>query len=143
MFGLSNSPATFQMMMNDIFRDLILRGKVIVYLDDILIFTKTREEHRAVVRQVLQILRENKLTCKPEKCEFETRETEYLGHIIGDGVVKMDPAKVAGVTGWPEPATKKELQSFLGFANFYRRFIAGFSKIAGPLHALTGQAEWA
>ena len=141
-FGLSNSPATFQMMMNDIFRDLILRGKVIVYLDDILVFTNTREEHRQVVRQVLQILREHKLTCKPEKCEFEARETEYLGHIIGDGVVKMDPAKIAGVTEWPRPACKKDLQKFLGFVNFYRRFVSGFSKIAGPLHSLTGQAEW-
>ena len=141
-FGLSNSPATFQMMMNDIFRDLILRGKVIVYLDDILVFTQSLEEHRRVVRQVLQILREHKLTCKPEKCEFETIETEYLGHIIALGVVKMDPAKVAGVTEWPVPRTKTELQSFLGFANFYRRFIAGFAKVAAPLHRLTGLVDW-
>lgn len=141
-FGLSNSPATFQMMMNDVFRDLILRGKVIVYLDDILIFTESIEEHREIVRQVLDILRQNKLTCKLEKCEFETLETEYLGHIISQGVVKMDPAKVAGVVEWPVPTCKKELQSFLGFANFYRRFIAGFAKVAAPLHRLTGSAEW-
>ncbi|KAL7281156.1 hypothetical protein ACG7TL_004464 [Trametes sanguinea] len=141
-FGLSNSPATFQLMMNDLFRDLILKGKVIVYLDDILVFTETLEEHRHVVRQVLQILREQKLSCKPEKCEFEVAETEYLGHIIGAGIVKMDPAKVAGVAEWPVPTTKKELQSFLGFANFYRRFVEGFAKIATPLHRLTGQTEW-
>ncbi|CDO77977.1 hypothetical protein BN946_scf184303.g1, partial [Trametes cinnabarina] len=72
----------------------------------------------------------------------ETGETEYLGHVISEGVVKMDPAKVAGVAEWPTPTNKKELQSFLGFANFYRRFVAGFAKIAAPLHQLTGQSEW-
>ena len=118
-FGLSNSPSTFQMMMNDIFRDLILQGHVIVYLDDILIISQTREEHRKLVRQVLQILRDNKLTCKPDKCKFEVQETEYLGHIIAPGVVKMDPAKVEGVTQWPTPTCKKHVQGFLGFANFY------------------------
>ena len=141
-FGLTNSPATLQWMMNDLFRDLILRGKVIVYLDDILIFTNSLEEHRKIVREVLEILRQHKLTCKPEKCEFEVQETEYLGHIIAPGIVKMDPAKVAGVTDWPEPKSKKDVQSFLGFANFYRRFIAGYSKIATPLNKLTGQSEW-
>ncbi|OJT15194.1 Transposon Tf2-12 polyprotein [Trametes pubescens] len=141
-FGLSNSPSTFQMMMNDIFRDLILKGKVIVYLNDILIFTESLDEHRSVVRQVLQILRENKLTVKPEKCEFEVQETEYLGHIIAPGIVKMDPAKVAGVTSWPTPKCKRDVQGFLGFANFYRRFIKDFSKIAAPLNRLTGLAEW-
>ena len=141
-FALSNSPSTFQMMMNDIFRDLILQGHVIVYLDDILIISQTREEHRKLVRQVLQILRDNKLTCKPDKCEFEVQETEYLGHIIAPGVVKMDPAKVEGVTQWPTPTCKKHVQGFLGFANFYRRFIKDFSKVAGPLNRLTGLSEW-
>lgn len=141
-FGLTNSPATFQMFMNAIFRDLILKGQVIVYLDDILIFTDDLEEHRRITRQVLEILRENKLTCKPEKCEFETQETEYLGHIISYGTIKMDPAKVQGVTDWPVPTCKRDIQQFLGFANFYRRFIKDFSKIAGPMTKLTGQAEW-
>nr|VWO96109.1 Uncharacterized protein [Ganoderma boninense] len=141
-FGLSNSPSTFQMMMNDIFRDLVLKGKVIVYLDDILIFSHSLTEHREIVRQVLQLLRENKLTVKPEKCEFEVQETEYLGHIIGPGIIKMDPAKVTGVTSWPTPTSKRDVQGFLGFANFYRRFIKDFSAIAAPLNRLTGLVEW-
>ncbi|PIL37451.1 hypothetical protein GSI_01145 [Ganoderma sinense ZZ0214-1] len=141
-FGLSNSPSTFQMMMNDIFRDLVLKGKVIVYLDDILIFSNSLSEHRSIVRQVLQLLRENKLTVKPEKCEFEVQETEYLGHIIGPGIIKMDPAKVTGVTSWPTPCSKRDVQGFLGFANFYRRFIKDFSTIAAPLNRLTGLVEW-
>ena len=115
---------------------------------EILPHTETLEEHRRVVRQVLQILREHKLTCKPEKCEFKTVETEYLGHIIAQGVVKMDPAKVAGVTEWPVPRSKIELQSFLGFANFYRRFIGGFALVDHvailmnpPSHGLAARSE--
>lgn len=142
-FGLTNSPATFQHMMNDILKPLLDGGKVVVYLDDILIFTEDLEEHRKLVRQVLQILRTHRLTCKPEKCDFEMLEIEYLGHIVSQGRVRMDPTKVEGVTTWPTPNNKKELQSFLGFANFYRRFIKDFAKIAHPLHHLTGNNPWA
>ncbi|PIL27957.1 hypothetical protein GSI_09901 [Ganoderma sinense ZZ0214-1] len=141
-FGLTNSPATFQKMMNDILKPLKDQGHVIVYLDDILIFTETLEEHHELTRKVLEILRQHHLTCKPEKCDFTQLEIEYLGHIISQGLVRMDPTKVEGVTTWPLPKTKKELQSFLGFANFYRRFIKDFSKIAHPLHALTGNDPW-
>jgi Reverse transcriptase (RNA-dependent DNA polymerase) len=119
-FGLTNSPATFQTMMNHILRDLINEGKVAVYLDDILIFTKDLTEHREVVSRVLQILRENKLSLKPQKCEFEKEEMKYLGMIIGHGEVRMDQAKVAAVGKWPTPKNKKEVQQFLGFANYYR-----------------------
>jgi transposase InsO family protein len=136
-FGLTNSPATFQTMMNEIFHDLVLRGVVCVYLDDILIFTKTMEEHRRITRLVLERLREHKLYLRHDKCEFEREEIEYLGVIISHNRVAMDPVKVAGVTEWPTPKSKKELQSFLGFANFYRRFIAGFSHHARPLFDLT------
>ncbi|GLB43126.1 putative retrotransposable element tf2 155 kda protein type 1-like [Lyophyllum shimeji] len=121
-FGLTNSPATFQTMMNDIFRDLIAQGVVCVYLDDILIYTKTLEEHRRITRIVLDRLREHRLFLKPEKCEFERTEIEYLGLIISHGTASMDPVKVAGVAEWPVPKNKKEVQSFLGFTNFYRRF---------------------
>ena len=141
-FGLTNSPATFQKMMNNILKPLMDQGHVIVYLDDILIFTETLEEHRILTRKVLEILRKHHLTCKPEKCDFEQLEVEYLGHIISQGLVRMDPSKVEGVTTWPTPKTKKELQSFLGFANFYRRFIKDFAKVAHPLHALTGNDPW-
>ncbi len=118
-FGLTNSPATFQWMMNDIFHDLISEGKVTIYLDNILIFSKTLKEHREIVKQVLQCLRENKLFLKVEKCEFEVLETEYLGVIISENSVRMDPVKVAGIAEWPTPTKKWELQLFLGFTNFY------------------------
>ncbi|SJL15225.1 uncharacterized protein ARMOST_18711 [Armillaria ostoyae] len=141
-FGLTNSPATFQWMMNDIFKDLISEGKVTIYLDDILIFTKNLDEHRRIVRRVLQKLRENKLFLKAEKCKFEVLETEYLSVIISEGQVRMDPVKLAGIAEWPTPMKKKELQSFLGFTNFYRKFIKNYSKVVCALTQLTGNAEW-
>ena len=142
-FGLCNSPATFQTMMNDIFRKLIEEGVVAVYMDDILIFTKTLEEHRRVVARVLQILRENHLYLKPDKCIFEALKIEFLGLILSENQVEMDPVKIDGVRNWPTPRKVKEVQSFLGFINFYRRFIADFSKIARPLHDLTRKGtEW-
>ena len=108
-FGLTNSPATFQTMMNHLFRDLINKGKVVVYMDDIMIFTKTLKEHRLIVKEVLQILRDNKLSLKHTKCDFKTVETEYLGLIVSEGQIKMDPSKVKGVTDWPVPKNRKEL----------------------------------
>ncbi|GLB41131.1 putative retrotransposable element tf2 155 kda protein type 1-like [Lyophyllum shimeji] len=138
-FGLTNSPATFQTMMNDIFRDLIAQGVVCVYLDDILIYTKTLKEHRRITRIVLDRLREHRLFLKPEKCEFERTEIEYLGLIISHGTASMDPVKVAGVAEWPTPKNKKEVQSFLGFTNFYRQFICDFFHHARPLFDLTAK----
>ena len=108
-FGLTNSPAMFQWMMNDIFRDLIAKGKVTIYLDDILIFTKDKAEHRRITKQVLQRLWENKLFLKVEKCEFEVLETEYLGVIISENSIRMDPVKIAGIAEWPTPTKKREL----------------------------------
>ena len=142
-FGLCNSPATFQTAMESIFQDLILQGKVIVYMDDILIYTETLEEHRRVVSRVLQILKENKLYLKPEKCIFEARKIEFLGLILSEKQVEMDPVKIEGVAKWPTPRNVKDVQSFLGFVNFYRRFIEDFSKIARPLHDLTQKdSKW-
>src|SRR3984885_9567172 len=92
-FGLTSSPTTFQTMMNHLLRDLIANGKVAIYLNDILIFTKDLPEHHEIVKEVLQILRENKLYLKPAKCEFEKKEMKCLGMIIGNGQVRMDPAK--------------------------------------------------
>src|SRR6202789_4453804 len=136
-FGLTNSPSTFQTMMNDIFQDLIMEGVVCVYLDDILIFAKSMEEQRRVTRLVLELLRKHKLFLRHEKCEFEKTSIEYLGLIISEGEMRMDPVKVAGVTEWTTPTNRKEVQSFLGFANFYRRFIEGFSHHTKPLFELT------
>ena len=107
-FGLMNSPATFQTMMDGIFEDLISEGVVVVYLDDILIFTKTLEEHRKVVRRVMEILQKHGLSLKPEKCEFEKTSVEYLGVVISHDSVKMDPAKVAGVSEWPIRQTRRK-----------------------------------
>lgn len=143
-FGLTNSPATFQGLMNSIFSDLIAAGKVAVYLDDILIFSGTLEEHREVVREVLRRLEANDLYLRLEKCEFEKREVEYLGLVIRKGQVSMDPVKVEAVKSWPIPKNLREVRGFLGFANFYRRFIAKFAEISHPLNDLTRKnVPWA
>jgi len=142
-FRLCNSPVTFQTMMDDIFDDLITEGAVVVYLDNILIFTETLKEHQRVTWRVMELLRKNNLFLKPEKCEFEKTEVEYIGVIISQNSVKIDLVKVAGVTEWPIPSNRKEVQSFLGFTNFYCRFIQGFSHLARPLFDLTWKdMEW-
>jgi len=136
-FGITNSPATFQTMMNDIFRTLIAEGIVVVYLDNILIFTRTEEEHERAVRKVLEVLAEHKLFLRLEKCEFHQKEIEYLGLVISENKVAMDLVKVAGVCDWPIPENWTDVQAFIGFINFYRRFIRDFSTIARPLFDLT------
>jgi RNase H-like domain found in reverse transcriptase/Reverse transcriptase (RNA-dependent DNA polymerase) len=142
-FGLTNSPATFQALMNTIFSDLVAAGKVVVYLDDILIYSATQDEHRDTTHDVLQQLHAHDLYLRPEKCEFDRDEIEYLGLIIKKGEVNMDPVKVKAVTDWPTPRNLRELRRFLGFANFYRRFIKDFAKLARPLNNLTKKdASW-
>jgi hypothetical protein len=136
-FGLTNSPATFQTMMNKIFQDLIIEGVVPVYLDDILIFTNSLEEHQRITCLVLDRMREHKLYLWPEKCKFEKVRIEYLGVIISHNKVEMDPVKIAGVADWLTPSNKKEVRSFVGFINFYRHFIPGFSHHARALFDLT------
>jgi len=136
-FGMTNSPATFQTMMNDIFRDLIVEGIMVVYLDNILIFTRTEEEHAKAIRQVLQVLQEHKLFLHLEKCEFCKERIEYLGLVILENKVSMDLVKVVGVREWPTPENKTDIQAFLGFVNFYQRFIRDFSAKARPLFNLT------
>ena len=139
-FGLCNSSATFQTMMNDIFHDM---PAVIVYIDNILIFMKDEKGHDETVMEVLQRLKENNLFVKPEKCFFKVREVEMLRLIIGPDGIKMDPKKVEVITAWPVPTKVKEVQSFLGLANFYRRFVDNFSKVAKPLHELMRKdTEW-
>ena len=136
-FGLTNSPATFQSLMNLIFADLIAAGKVAVYLDDILIFNSDLAEHRTIVKDVLKRLQDNDLYLRPEKCEFEKTEVEYLGLLISEGMVRMDPVKVTAVKDWSTPKSVRDVRGFLGFANFYRRFIRNFARIARPLNDLT------
>jgi hypothetical protein len=118
-FGLTNSLATFQTMMNKIFQDLITEGVASVYLDDILIFTNSMEEHRRITRLVLDRMCEHKLYLRPEKCEFEQTRIEYLSVIISHNKVETDPVNIAGVADWPMHSNKKEVQFFIGFINFY------------------------
>lgn len=134
-FGLTNAPATFQGIMNHIFRDL-LDINVLVFLDDILIFSENQIEHQLHVQEVLRRLIKHCLYAKLEKCEFNLTETEYLGYTVSGGHVSMSKDKVEAVLSWPEPTTKTELQAFLGFCNFYRRFIEGYSRIIQPLTKL-------
>ena len=135
-FGLTNAPAVFQALINDVLRDMINRF-VFVYLDDILIFSKSLQEHHHHVRSVLQRLLKNHLYVKAPKCEFHVSETSFLGFILGKGQVQMDPSKTKAVQDWPTPKSIKEVQQFLGFANFYRKFIRDFSSVAAPISALT------
>ena len=135
-FGLTNAPAVFQAMINEVLRDF-LDQFVYVYLDDILIYSRDLDTHRRHVSQVLQRLLDNHLYVKAEKSEFHANTVSFLGFIVAPGRVQMDPAKVSAVVEWPTPDSRKKVQQFLGFANFYRRFIRGFSAIAAPLHTLT------
>ncbi|KAL0164219.1 hypothetical protein M9458_039972, partial [Cirrhinus mrigala] len=134
-FGLANSPSYFQAFINETFRDMLNRW-VIVYIDDILIFSNTLTDHIQHVRTVLQRLIAHQLYAKEEKCEFHRGRVSFLGYIISSEGVAMDEKKVNAVLNWPRPATLKELQRFLGFANFYRRFIRHFSSVAAPLTAM-------
>lgn len=135
-FGLTNAPAVFQALVNDVLRDLLNRS-VFVYLDDILVFSHSPEEHVSHVKQVLQRLLENKLFVKAEKCEFHVTSVPFLGYIIEKGQVRPDSDKVQAVAKWARPASHKQLQQFLGFASFYRRFIRDYSRVAAPLTRLT------
>ncbi|XP_073491307.1 uncharacterized protein [Aquarana catesbeiana] len=137
-FGLCNAPATFQHFVNDIFRD-ILDLYVIVYLDDILIFSSSLADHRRHVRNVLVRLRQHGLYAKLDKCEFERQSIQFLGLIISVEGIKMDPQKVSAILDWPAPTDKKGVQRFVGFSNFYRKFIKDFSKIIAPITELTKQ----
>ena len=148
-FGLTNSPATFQAMMNHIYRDVIAKhdqlGTAIrVYMDDIGIATRTTlQGHIAAVKDVLAVAKEHDLYFKLEKCLFHQPRMDYLGVILEKGVTRMDPAKISGIRDWPTPTTVKQVRSFLGFCNFYRAFIKGFSSHARALHKLTRKdVEW-
>ena len=128
--------------MNDIFSELINEGSVVVYLDDILIYSKNLEEYRQLVQQVFAILQENHLFLKPQKCEFKRSTTKYLGHIIGNGEIQMHLKKAKPIDEWPEPKNLKQLQQFTGFCNWYCWFIKDYSKIAKPLTQLTGNVPF-
>jgi len=144
-FGLTNSPATFQTMMDQLFREEIATNNVFIYMDDILIATDGKlNRHEQIVAKVLKKLMDNDLYLKPEKCSFHKQEVDYLGVIVGKGEVKMDPVKVKGIKDWPKPTKLKELRSFLGFGNYYKDFIPAYSHMTRPLHDLTRKdKKWA
>ncbi|KAF8757305.1 hypothetical protein RHS01_04137 [Rhizoctonia solani] len=135
-FGLTNAPAAFQHFMNDLFRDLI-DVTVVIYLDDILIFSEDPKKHPEHVREVLSRLMKNQLFCKLSKCHFHVTTVDYLGIVISPAGFSMDQKKIEAVTSWPQPKTVKQVQAFLGFVNYLCRFIPNFSSVARPLHNLT------
>jgi RNase H-like domain found in reverse transcriptase/Reverse transcriptase (RNA-dependent DNA polymerase) len=135
-FGLTNAPGGFQRFLNGIFSDL-LDVYVIIYLDDILIFSGNKDEHFRHVSEVLKRLRKHGLYANGKKCDFHSESVDYLGHIIGPNGLQMDPAKVKVIQDWPEPRKVKDIQSFLGFVNFYRQYIHNYSNIVVPLTRLT------
>jgi hypothetical protein len=135
-FGLTNSPATFKMMMNSILRELIEKGCVVVYIDDIMIFTATVEGHDEIVVEVLKKLKENDLYLKPEKCMFKVPEVEFLGLVIRPDRVQMDETKVKVIIEWPVPRNLKNVRQFLGLASYYWRSVEGFSHVVAPLNML-------
>ncbi|GKV33019.1 hypothetical protein SLEP1_g41575 [Rubroshorea leprosula] len=131
-FGLTNAPATFCTLMNKVVHPFLDKF-VVVYLDDIVVYSETLEEHVQHLRQVLQVLRENELYVKQEKCSFAQQEVMFLGHRVGHGKISMDSAKVHAIQEWEPPSSVPELRSFLGLVNYYRRFIQGYSARAAPL----------
>jgi len=136
-FGMMNSPATFQAMMNEILRDMINEGKVAVFVDDVLVGTETEEGHNKIVEEVLRRLEENDLYVKLEKCTWKVRKIGFLGVVIGPSRIEMEKEKVDRVLSWPKPKNVKDVRKFLGLANYYRRFIKDFAQVARPMNMLT------
>nr|GEY92398.1 putative reverse transcriptase domain-containing protein [Tanacetum cinerariifolium] len=139
-FGLTNVPAVFMDLMNRIFHEYLDKF-VIVFIDDILVYSKMKEEHEEHLRIMLGTLRQEKSYAKFSKCEFWLGQVVFLGHIVSADGITMDPAKVEAITKWPRPKTVTEVRSFLGLAGYYRRFVEGFSRLALPLAKLMRKGE--
>jgi hypothetical protein len=137
-FGMKNAPAVFQREMQRVLKDRLYKG-VMVFIDDILIYSKTAEEHAELVEWVLKRLQDEGYYAQPDKCEFFQKEVSFLGHVVSEKGVAVQQHKVRAVTEWPEPKGKKEVRAFLGLTNYYRKFIPSFSEIAAPLTDLTGK----
>ena len=139
-FGLTNAPATFQRLMESYLGELHLNCHII-YLDDIIVFSRTPEEHIHRLKAVFEKLKAAGLKLKPSKCDFFKKEIKYLGHVVSEQGVSTDPDKIKAVTEWPQPTTVTEVRSFFGFVSYYRRFIPNFSKVAKPLNKLLQNLE--
>ena len=134
-FGLTNALATFQRLMGRCMGELLLK-ECLIYLNDIIIFSKTFDEHIKRIEDVYKQLEQLGLKLKASKCEFYKNKVQYLGHIISDEGVQTDPDKIAALKDWPAPSNIKEMRIFLGFADYYRRFVCNYSKIVKPLNNL-------
>jgi len=135
-FGMTNSPAMFQAMMNEILRDMINEGKVAVFVDNMLVRTETEEGYDEIVEEVLRRLEENDLYVKPEKCAWKVRKIEFLDAVIGPSGIEIEKEKVDRVLSWPEPRNMKDVRKFLGLTNYYRGFIKDFAQVARPMNML-------
>src|SRR5580765_527814 len=142
-FGLHSAPATFQRLLDTVIGPT-LEPHVFVYLDDIIVISRTFDEHLRLLREVFQRLRNARLRLNPEKCRFCVESLKYLGHVVDRKGIRTDPEKISAVANWPEPRSVKQVRQFLGMASWYRRFIANFSTLAAPLTRLTKKsARWA
>jgi len=140
-FRMTNSPATFQVMMNEILRDLINEGKVVAFVDDVLVGMKTEERHDEIVEEILKRLEENNLYIKLDKCVWKARKIGFLGVVIGPDGIEMKKEKVEGVLSWSQPKNVKDVRKFLGLANYYRRFIKDFAQVTRPMNMLMRKDE--
>jgi len=140
-FGMTNSPATFQAIMNKILRDLINEGKVAAFVDNVLVGTETVEGYNEIMEEVLKRLEENDLYIKPEKCVWKMRKIEFLEVVIGPNRIEIEAKKVDRVLSWPQPKNVKDIRKFLGLANYYRRFIKDFTRVTRPMNVFTQKDE--
>jgi len=136
-----NSPAMFQTMMNEILRDLINKGKVAAFINDVLVGTETEKRHNEIVEKILRRLEKNNLYIKPEKCMWKARKIGFLGVVIGPNGIEIEAEKVEGVLSWPQLKNVKEIRKFLGLANYYKGFIKDFAQVARPMNMLTQKDE--